>query len=120
IPGIFSLIRYGLRPAIDFTGGTLVEIKFTKDISVSTIETTAKTVSVSIGSVQKTSTNTYLLRLQHDTDVAKLTGALKNNGPEIIRDETVGPVLGKELLQKTVTAALIALIAILSYVAYAF
>ena len=26
IPGAFSLIRYGLRLSIDFTGGTLLEI----------------------------------------------------------------------------------------------
>jgi preprotein translocase subunit SecF len=43
-----------------------------------------------------------------------------SQAPTVVRNETVGPVLGKELLQKTVTAALFAITAILLYVAYAF
>lgn len=27
VPGTYSLIKYGLRQSIDFTGGTLVELK---------------------------------------------------------------------------------------------
>ena len=28
VPGMVALARFGLRPAIDFTGGTLLELKF--------------------------------------------------------------------------------------------
>jgi len=97
VPGVYSLVRYGLRPSIDFTGGTLIEVK--------------STVVPTGASVQKTSNDTYLVRLQDET--ASVAG-------EILREETVGPVLGRELLQKTITAALIAIFAILAYVAYAF
>ena len=97
VPGVYSLVRWGLRPAIDFTGGTLVEVK-------------SNTPPVAAG-VQKTGSGTYLVRLKDET--ASIAG-------EILREETVGPVLGKELLRKTVTAALFAIAAILAYVAYAF
>jgi preprotein translocase subunit SecF len=66
-------------------------------------------------SVQRTSTGTYILRFAKDT--AKIPASVSG---QIIRNETVGPVLGAELLKKTVTAALVAIIAILLYVAYAF
>lgn len=95
VPGTYSLIRWGLRPSIDFTGGTLIEVKSDKNI---------------VGA-QKTGSGTYILRLQNET--ASVAG-------EIVRQETVGPVLGAELLQKTITAAFIAMFAILAYVAYAF
>lgn len=95
IPGTYSLLRWGLRPSIDFTGGTLVEVKSDKPVA----------------GAQKTGSGTYLLRLQNET--ASVAG-------EVVRQETVGPVLGKELLNKTVTAALIAIVAILAFVAYAF
>lgn len=95
VPGTYSLLRWGLRPSIDFTGGTLVEVKS----------------NTPIAGGQKTGSGTYLLRLQNET--ASIAG-------EIVRQETVGPVLGAELLNKTVTAALIAMFAILAYVAYAF
>ncbi len=97
VPGAYSLIRYGLRPSIDFTGGTLIEVK--------------SNVIPSGASVQKTGSDTYLVRLQDET--ASISG-------QILRKETVGPVLGAELLNKTITAALIAMFAILAYVAYAF
>lgn len=99
VPGMYSLIRYRLRPSIDFTGGTLMELKSDKNISGS----------------QKTSSGTYILRFAKDSET--IPSSLSAN---IIRDETVGPVLGRELLQKTITAALIAMFAILAYVAYAF
>ena len=115
VPGMYSLIRYGLRPSIDFTGGTLVELKFDKDVTADSISTIAKKENFPIISIQKTSTDTYILRLQEGSE--KIPASLSAN---IIRDETVGPVLGRELLQKTITAALIAMFAILAYVAYAF
>jgi len=105
VPGTYSLIRWGLRLSIDFTGGTLVELK-----------TDAKTVNTYFpGTItQKTSTGTYILRFQQSVPIpASLSAA-------VVHNETVGPVLGAELLQKTVAAALIAIVAILAYVAYAF
>lgn len=86
VPGTYSLFKWGLKPSVDFTGGTLVEVR--KDT----------------GQIQ-------MLRLQ--TEPATVSGT-------ILRKETVGPILGAELLKKTVTAALIAVVAILLYVAYAF
>lgn len=106
VPGVYSLIRYGLQPSIDFTGGTLVELKTDEKTVQEYFPTTT---------FQKTSSGTYILRLQEGN--VTIPASLSAN---VIRDETVGPVLGAELLQKTVTAALIAMFAILAYVAYAF
>jgi len=97
VPGMYALIRWGVKPAIDFTGGTLIEVRTNNPPQGA--------------SVQKTSNDTYVVRLQDET--ATVAG-------EILRKETIGPVLGSELLKKTVTAALIAIMAILLYVAYAF
>jgi preprotein translocase subunit SecF len=99
VPGVYSLIRWNLRPSVDFTGGTLVELKSDKNIPGS----------------QKTSSGTYILRFAKDSE--HLPASLSAT---VVREETVGPVLGAELLQKTIIAALIAMFAILAYVAYAF
>ena len=48
-------------------------------------------------------------------EIASTAGSVK-----IDRFETVGPTLGKELLSKTLTAAIIAVIGILAYLAWAF
>lgn len=123
VPGTYSLIRYGLRQAIDFTGGTLLELKFTQSVSSDTLNTIAKKENLPVASIQKTSSDTYLLRMQQGSEkIPQFTAALTEASlsATIVRNETVGPVLGSELLKKTVTAALVAIVAILLYVAYAF
>lgn len=105
VPGVYSLIRWGVRPAVDFTGGTLVEIKGNAN---------AQELKGAV-SVQKTSSGTTILRFAKDS-----TNIPASFSAQVVRNETVGPVLGAELLKKTVTAAFIAIAAILLYVAYAF
>lgn len=125
VPGVFALVRWGLRPAIDFTGGTLLELQFASDLPASVIEVIGKNEQLSIASVQKIEGNTFIVRMKPEgsQQIAKfqanLASATKET-PQVLRNETVGPVLGKELLGKTVIAATFAIIAILLYVAWAF
>lgn len=107
VPGTYSLIKWGMKPSIDFTGGTLVELKANTVLPNNMLHSAA--------TVQATSNGTVVLRFAKDsvTIPASLSAA-------VVQNETVGPVLGSELLQKTFTAALIAMAAILLYVAYAF
>lgn len=115
LPGIYSLARYGLKTSIDFTGGTLLEIKNDKVESKNLAD---------LGTVQKTSANTYIIKTkqmdttQKDKIVADLTG--KYGAIEVARFETVGPVIGAELTQKAIQAIIIASVAIIFYIAYAF
>lgn len=103
VPGIYSLIRFGLRPSIDFTGGTLLEVSFDKPVDESLITQAVKTNS-----------NTYLFHMKPGESEKVASTAT------ILRNETVGPVLGRELLAKAVIAALVAIFGIFAYVAYAF
>ena len=125
IPGLVTLARFGLRPAVDFTGGTLLEVKFSSPVTQKFVESVLEKQHVSAASIQQTGNNDFIIRLKPQTNetLTNIENALKTvtgNKSELIRNETVGPILGKELLQKTVTAAIFAIIAILSYVAYAF
>ena len=123
VPGTYSLIRWGFVPAIDFTGGTLIELKFDRAMTSDAVSAEAKKADMKLASIQQTSANTYLLRMQDGADrLPQLQSALTSASisAQLLRNETVGPVLGQELLRKTVTAALFAIAAILLYVAYAF
>ncbi len=125
VPGTISLILWGLVPSIDFTGGTLLEYRFSKQVSSEEIKKVAEKENLSLASIQASGNNTYLLRLKNINDAQE--GKLRTDiaqavqdKPSQIRFETVGPTLGAELLQKTFIAAILAVIGILSYVAYAF
>ena len=125
IPGMVALARFGLRPAIDFTGGTLLELQFKTDIAQPTVEAAAQNAGLALVSVQKTRTGTIIARMKPETnekiDAFQVgLASISSQSAEVVRNETVGPILGKELLMKTVAAAAVAILAILLYVAYAF
>lgn len=114
VPGVLSLVFFGLNPSIDFTGGTLWELRFEK-----TVESTRNSVLEVLESqgftsvVQVSGENQLLVKTspldseEHDlladvleTDIGKF---------EEIRFETLGPKLGGELLKKALYAVLIAI-----------
>jgi preprotein translocase subunit SecF len=121
VPGIVSLLLWGLRPSIDFAGGTLWEIKSEKEISLD--EGLTHLVG-QILTLQKAGENSYLLRMKPVSEEEKneIKNKLTEKFGEIeeVRFETVGPVLGQELLRKTLIAVVLAAGFILAYVAYQF
>lgn len=121
--GAYSLVRYGLLPSIDFIGGTLVEMRVPATITADDISKKATSLGMEVGSVQRSGNATFLLRSKTETD-ARITALSQSiatgSAVTILRKETVGPILGKELLQKAAVAAILAITVILLYVAYAF
>jgi len=125
IPGIISLFVYGLRPGIDFTGGTLVEYKFTQDLKTSDLETALKEKGFEVSSIQNSGPQIYLFRLpplekEKANEIKQVLTDKFGQTPEEIRFEIVGPILGQELLIKTIVAIILAAGFILGYVAWRF
>jgi preprotein translocase subunit SecF len=124
ICGIFSLIKWGLVIGVEFKGGTLVEYKFQNDIGSTKIEEAVKKVGVSVVSIQKTGSGSYLLNLGQvnssqkadlNTSLTKLSGKVDER-----RFETIGPTVGPELVKKTLYGMLLAAGGILFWVAIQF
>ena len=124
IPGIISLFFWGLNLGIDFTGGTLLEYAFQQEVGKDAIESTLKEKGVMVSSIQKTSENSYLIRSEPlgDAKIKEANEALiiKFEGTKEIRRETIGPTIGGELLRKAVIALIVATVAIVLYIAWAF
>ena len=129
VPGIISLFVYGLRPGIDFTGGTLLELQFEKNfqfpISNFQLKEIVEEKGLVVSSVQISGNNSVLIRMKPITKeegamIKTTLGERFNKTPEEIRFETVGPILGKELLIKTIVAIILAAGFILGYVAWRF
>lgn len=125
VPGVYSLIRHGLRPSIDFAGGSLVELRAQKPLDENKIRSAAANQGLALASIQRSGELSYLLRLKtvpQETLVVVTEKIASASGTSvgIVRSETVGPVLGKELLAKATTAAILAISMILLYIAWAF
>lgn len=112
IPGVISLSLFGLRPSIDFTGGSLLELQgvgLSEDVQVYREVVGDK---YEINSVQKSGQNQVILRgktISNETkdQLVQLISDQLGAKLEVRRFETVGPTLGKELLIKTLVAVLI-------------
>jgi len=124
VPGVISLIIFGLKPAIDFTGGSLLEINFVEiaenqELSVASLEESLSEV-YELSSIQQSGENRVVLKGKHITNELKNQALtiLTNEYGEIIEErfEAVGPSLGKELLTKTLTGVIIAASFIMIYV----
>ncbi len=123
IPGVISLLLYGLRLGIDFTGGSLLEIKKTEVISQEDIRKIVTDSGVEISTIQD-SDSSYLVKtkaLEGDQS-RKIEEGLKAKDPGavVVRVETVGPTIGQELLQKAILSLVVASLAIVIYIAWAF
>lgn len=125
IPGVFSLIRFGLKPSIDFTGGTLAEYRFEEQVEKEKITEILEKNEYHLNSIQSSGDNTYLLRLSptENGQNLKIREVLGNElGQTLVelRFETVGPTLGRELLIKTIVAIILAAGFIVGYITWRF
>ncbi len=122
--GMFSVVTYGFRYSIDFVGGTTLEYKINKQISKDQLVSILKKEDIEAVE-SEVGRNVVKLRTkaidekkeaQFRKDLQKDLG-LK---VEVLRSETVGPVLGRETMYKTITASVVAIIAILLYMSFSF
>jgi len=127
ICSIISLAVFGLRPGLDFTGGSLLEISYSADRPSRENITAilAHTVSGSV-IVQHAGDSGAIIRMQHisEEDHQRVLEALQADSGSITitedRFESFGPSLGKELQRKSFYAILVVLAAIIAYISYAF
>ena len=116
---IFSIIKWGFKASIDFAGGTIWEIKTPNITDQSKIEEVFKASNIPINSITKTS-DSFLIKFANiDQDQKiKLSEAVQKIDKDAsdLRFETLGPVLGKELLQKTIVAIILSCFALFIFI----
>lgn len=125
---VSSLVLWGLNPSVDFTGGTLLEIRPAQNqVSAEQIsQNFPVSDNLTLTSVQfSNQSNSFILRLNTIDESTKniLIDELDkklNVKFETLKFDSVGPTLGRELLVKTLFAVLIAASFIMGYVAYQF
>jgi preprotein translocase subunit SecF len=132
IVGIVSLIVHGgPNYGIDFAGGTLIQVRFLKPVSLDEIRESLKNAGLG-GTIQRfgaEGVGEYLIRLQTTSSDLEGVSATINDALakrfggetfEIRRTEMVGPKVGKDLRSKGLQAIIFALIGILIYISLRF
>ncbi len=127
VPGIIALIIWGLPLAIDFTGGSVLEVQFASGSVPSTEQVIAlyNKAGVEDVQVQTVGTDGLIIRSK-DMDEATKNALVQdmsttyNTEVTIQRFDSVGPVIGQEVAQRAMLAVAMAAIAIILYITFAF
>lgn len=122
--GVGSLTLFGLKLGIDFTGGSLIEVRFKKPFEVNKVRDVLVSTGVSKSSLQTSDNNGLIIKTEnlekntHDkiiTDLKSKIGDLEEK-----RFDTFGPVVGQELKQRSFYQLALVSLGIILYIAYAF
>lgn len=130
LPGLLSLLAvaallmWGLKPGIDLSGGSLLQVSYT-DARPTVAEVQAAVAPLKFGEVrvQTSGTNGYILRqrdLTQDEHVSLLNALGTLSAVHEDQYTSIGPSLGAELLQKAWIAIVLVVILIILFIAFAF
>ena len=122
LASLVSLVLFRLKFGIDFSGGTLMEVEF-KENRITNEEVSGRLADLGLQdlSLQQTGEKGLLLRMKnidegiHQQILAKFEGAIEEKS-----FESVGPIVGKELQQKTWVFTVLVSLAITLFIAFAF
>ncbi len=131
IPGLISMAVRGFNFGIDFTGGTIIDLKFEQPVEISKVRDALKpfgldgsTIQLSGESSDVTAANNVMIRtvdLEETQRKDLMAGIRENVGAyEVLREEKVGAVIGNELIFNAIMALVISWVLIILYIAYRF
>jgi len=125
VASVILVFVYGLNFGVDFKGGTIIELNFEKEMptagEVQDSLSSFSEISVSfVGSSSVVIRTTELTEDKHQETLAVLRGSFPNSSFREDRFDSVGPVIGNELKQKSATAIVLVLAAVIFYIAIVF
>ncbi len=126
---ISAFIAWGIKLGIDFTGGSLIELSFSKNRPTNEqIIDVLEKQELNQHVLQKAGDNKYLIRTsflsedQHQALVKEMQKTFSADGNVVHEEsfETIGSAVSSQLRQRAISSVIWVNIAIIFYVAYAF
>ncbi len=126
VPGLLSLIFYGLNLSIEFTGGSRLSFVSSKDVTNQQAQDVRKVFeqkNIKVSTIEKSKKNLFIRTqpLDQKKDL-EIQNSIKNKFSDFkqVEFETIGPTVGKEITINALKAIVIASILIVLYIAYSF
>ena len=127
IPGVIALALWGLKWAIDFTGGSVLEVQFDagKAPAPGAVVVLYDQLGIVSPQVQSSENDVILVRSKEisediKTNVVSGLQTLSGSKVTILRFDSVGPSMGQEVTRNAAGAVAAASVFILLYIAFAF
>ncbi len=124
------VLKGGFNYGVDFTGGSLLQVRFERPVSTDAVRGALAAAGEAGAAIQRDEFGDFLIRVKPKAGSVS-TGlservrrqfeqTFTGNSFEILREETVGPHISKELQGKVLLAVLIGMVGILVYVSFRF
>ena len=131
VPSLICIGVRGFNFGIDFTGGTIVELKFERPVTLTEVRGTLAKYSLDGSTIQLAGENSGI---ESSDDVMIRTVDLEENERKavmaslkedigsytVMREEKVGSTIGSELIMNAIMALVISWVLIILYIAYRF
>ncbi len=127
VPGFIVLAIWGIPLSIDFTGGSLLDVAFKSGTAPAPAQVIEIYTQLGHKDVQVQSTGADELIIRSDfmddsgrREVIAEMETRFNDQVEILRSDSVGPTVGKEVASRAAGAVAVAALAVIIYIAFAF
>lgn len=127
VPGIIIAIIGGLPLAIDFTGGSLLEVRFESGQlpAPASVHQLYEELGVLDAQVQTTGSDTLLVRSSflNDDSRSSIVASMEQRFSDevtVLRFDSVGPTIGAEVTSRAAGAVGVAALAVVIYITFAF
>ncbi len=131
IAGLVCMVTRGFNFGIDFTGGTIIDLKFDQPVTIADVRTSlgkygldGSTIQLSGAQSDVTASEDVMIRTVdlEEEQRKEVMATLKEDVGDytVLREEKVGATIGGELITNAVEALLISWVLIIAYVAYRF
>jgi len=124
LPGIFSLFAQGLNLGIDFAGGNLMQFQFEQQVNSNEIRALVEEQGIEGSSIRQAEGNQVIIRTKElpEAQNKNLIAMFEQKYPgmQVLRNEKVGAVIGRELTMDAIYALIIASVLIIIYISFRF
>lgn len=131
IASLFFMVTRGFNMGIDFTGGTIMDLRFEKSVNINDIRSVLNDYDLSNSTIQLSGDSSSSTEAQNvmirtvdleEQDRKEVMSALsdKLGDYQVLREEKVGATMGTELIMNAIYATIISWILIIAYVSYRF
>lgn len=132
LPGLFSMATRGFNFGIDFTGGTIIEMRYDDPVTISKVRDSLRKYQLDNSTIQLSgeansdaeSGRDIMVRsvdLEENERKAVMASLKEDVGNyQLLREEKVGATMGSELIMNALLAMLISWVLIILYVSYRF
>ena len=131
VAGLICMFTRGFNFGIDFTGGTIIDLKFERPVAIAEVRTSLAKFGLEGSQIQLTGAETGVTEAENvmirTTDMEEeqrkeVMAAIKTDvaNYDVLREEKVGATIGGELITNAVMALGVPWALIIAYVAYRF